>query len=590
MNQIVGMIAESIPDTYTYHLIHGIHESNDEKAYSHLVQAKILEPDRLDADPWLMKHYERKGLKEDRIKVSKRLLNNDALSTSLLSYSYNVLMSVDRDGVLFTDGDVTTIPLWVLQDVLDVRNDVKIINLQMLSSQEYAHAVNDLLQVSQNDLGSGSISELIRKLSVQDNAREFYFALTLPKYITKDINSNLYVVGLAAQSSHSVIENLPILRKNIEEKFLMDYLTVDFNGEGQHASGRVFETNYLVPLIMLRDHYEELNQKENSEKLKKLILNIAERSDKKEVVLNFLRRSKNTNIKYKPADIKTKSIEKSMNLIKGNIYAYATEVTNMQYQEFLQYLKDNGYDDVYEMAQIDLSEYEEPALSMVKNYHAMRPSSKSSTSFSNHPVVHISHQAALEYCKWLTAQYNMNKDRKFKKVVFRLPEINEWQMAALGYHKFQSWVYEENKLTPIIDGDMSNAKHPYVYAKEEKAEAREFSLRDHEVLYPWGFQENYMNAYGCYLGNFKVPAKSNCPNGVDGDGFVAQGPVGSYFTNNFDLYDVVGNVAEMTSIDGKACGGSWNHPPDQSTIRSINEYDGPSPEIGFRIFMEVLEY
>jgi formylglycine-generating enzyme required for sulfatase activity len=66
-------------------------------------------------------------------------------------------------------------------------------------------------------------------------------------------------------------------------------------------------------------------------------------------------------------------------------------------------------------------------------------------------------------------------------------------------------------------------------------------------------------------------------------------PVRCYFPNDMGFYDVVGNVAEMISERGKACGGSWNDPPDKSTIRSIKEYDGPDETVGFRVFMEVIE-
>jgi hypothetical protein len=55
------------------------------------------------------------------------------------------------------------------------------------------------------------------------------------------------------------------------------------------------------------------------------------------------------------------------------------------------------------------------------------------------------------------------------------------------------------------------------------------------------------------------------------------------------LYDVVGNVAEMTNEEGKACGGSWNHDPEESTILSINEYTAPDASTGFRVFMEAIE-
>ena len=73
------------------------------------------------------------------------------------------------------------------------------------------------------------------------------------------------------------------------------------------------------------------------------------------------------------------------------------------------------------------------------------------------------------------------------------------------------------------------------------------------------------------------------------DGFLAMSITEAYFPNDIGLYDVVGNVAEMTLEKGKACGGSWNHTPEESTIRSINTYTKPDAAIGFRIFMEVIE-
>jgi hypothetical protein len=63
----------------------------------------------------------------------------------------------------------------------------------------------------------------------------------------------------------------------------------------------------------------------------------------------------------------------------------------------------------------------------------------------------------------------------------------------------------------------------------------------------------------------------------------------AYFPNKMGIYDVVGNVAEMVAEKGKACGGSWDDTPEESTIRSVKSYKKPSATIGFRMVMEVLE-
>jgi len=246
-----------------------------------------------------------------------------------------------------------------------------------------------------------------------------------------------------------------------------------------------------------------------------------------------------------------KKIDKQLKELRPGFWASSIETTNEAYEAFLMdLLKSKEYSllEICKSTKVDwMSLLPENLKHLTEDVVYKTAGVK-----PDHPLVpvtNISYEAAVIYCDWLTMTYNAYaKKKKHQKVRFRLPTEQEWMMAARAN-------------------------------------------RD-QAPYPWG-GHYYKNKKGCYLSNFYSSDGEPCKDcewkSYDNDGGFFPVIADTYFPNDFGLYGMSGNVAEMIEGGQLAKGGSWEDIPEECTITAQKAVDGISPAIGFRVFMEVIK-
>ncbi|MEI7594351.1 MAG: SUMF1/EgtB/PvdO family nonheme iron enzyme [Bacteroidota bacterium] len=256
--------------------------------------------------------------------------------------------------------------------------------------------------------------------------------------------------------------------------------------------------------------------------------------------------------KSEPDVLQRKTIEQSVSKISEKLYAGKYEVSNLLYRIFLNDLKQTKQFEKLAKAQIDTLNWRDTLAfnePYVEYYHKH-------PAYNNYPVVNVSYEGAELFCSWLTDKYNSFSKRKFKKVKFRLPTLKEWESAA--------------------------------HAGDELS------------VYPWG-GSFLRNTKGQYLCNFSsinnelvttdsIKKTGVCPHYLNFDDAAdITAPVSSYYPNNFGIYNISGNVAEMVIEKGLAKGGSWKSFGYDVRIQSAKNYSKSASDIGFRYFMDDLE-
>ncbi|MDR2980394.1 MAG: formylglycine-generating enzyme family protein [Bacteroidales bacterium] len=237
--------------------------------------------------------------------------------------------------------------------------------------------------------------------------------------------------------------------------------------------------------------------------------------------------------------------------ISDTYYVDKYEVTIKDYKLFLTERKEKGLDNSLVMYDSTLWEKTWESTSYGnKDYYF------NDDLFQDHPVVGISYYSAIEFCRWLTDKYNSSSKKQYKKVLFRLPTEEEFIRVASSGFDIEKIFYPWGNNT-LYD--------------QKKDKLCNFTALPQENLM---FIDRYELRYGYY---------NTLPNN-------STQPVASYGTTPYGVFDIVGNVSEMVQIDSIAMGGDFLSLGYEVRTTSKKIYKDKDITVGFRVYMEILEF
>ena len=299
--QVVREMEAAIPDTYTFNYC-AYRESASGKGYGNpktYAEAALTKlPDDLqffDYDQWVC--YLAMLGDEERMKpMAKRYFDSGIYSEAVLRYSYNELRGMDEGGIYIGNGDATIIPKWLIQEGMNMHKDKTIICASFLVLKEYREWLFKKLGIDLPTLKEPQSAEdyddnevtLINAI-IGKYGSKVYFSPLNSYNVNNYWKNNLYNEGLLLKYSAKSYDNLAVKRRNVEERYMMEYLLVSFRPDW--TAGQRLSANYAVLLGDLLPYYKKHDQKRYDWLMRLLVSGITNTSfdeEKKQEYLNLL--------------------------------------------------------------------------------------------------------------------------------------------------------------------------------------------------------------------------------------------------------------------------------------------------------------
>jgi hypothetical protein len=556
-----------IPNTFeVFYMLHFQDNKEIKKNYSYLLKANELKPYDQRILFSLLRYYDLVNDPENVQLVAQEIAKTSFISTNAFNLAYNILTELEEKSLLITSLS-NFYACIILQKTKGIKPNAIITTKNGIFpynqyEQQYINKLYNRIGTNYRGLmidSSGTENEKDNNFyRVKNSYFDTLLATNIPIYFSniflsdfKYFEDKIYLHGLTYRYRSQPVNYIYKIKENYEKNYSLDYIKHDISPNPTDNYDQSLYYMYYPSALKLYQFYKEKELYVQQQEMKKFIQVLAEKSGK-----DFIKNSdlfkENEFVTYSRAEIDFDKLQKSFVPLNEVEHIGKFEVTNKEYRLFLNNLKKQKNYDLYVNCMVDTNKwntvfptaFHDP----MTNMYAWHPA------YNNYPVVNISYEGAVEYCKWLTVQYNQQHPQG-KYVSFRLPTEQEWRYAAGSKN--------EKATTPFPNDDILSCDPAITGKKKSK-------------------NETDTTEHCLYLGNIKTDK------GYQADGGFQMLPVHTYPSNDLGLHNTFGNVAEMTSTKGIIKGGSWADLFSECTFDKNATYGDLDPRVGFRMIMEVI--
>lgn len=289
---IVEMAEKAIPNSFELYFLKTKYYnfiSDKKTSEEYLLKAQEIRPYDNLLFPLLTNYYLFKNDKLNLELTCKKWFESNETPQEMLTTAYNMLVSLDQNAILITHGDNDVYPCLILQNALKIRPDVQVIAIGMIRKNKYAEQVCKEIDIKtfafEND--SNKKQQTFFKHLVENTNRPIYVSIFTESDVYKNYEKNMYLTGLTLKYSPKPFNNMAVLRNNVENKFMLDFLKRTFYNNYAQSAVNLMNNGYLVSFQKLYEYYKLSGENNKAQKIKELAISVAKKSNGAEYWLQF---------------------------------------------------------------------------------------------------------------------------------------------------------------------------------------------------------------------------------------------------------------------------------------------------------------